>query len=275
MIPAAVLISAGGVFLVRAPVLVVTDVSFNQLYGGARFRLKGARASLELFRRVTPVTVAESAGADLVSLAVEDASRRPFAVVFPGRYADAAGYYKEKYPSAPVLVVGAGRRTSDPKLIFAQADMVRDLYRAGEYAARFSGGKKVVHLYDGPLAEEYRTALREGLKKQGNLTEPVFADAFADASADYSSYADAGCVIIAGSAPKYLEQNLNIPVILFSWIDPGMTPVTVKIIFDDSPLAMAAAALKALPAGAGDISLPSEMAVLLDRIERKEKIQKN
>ena len=77
------------------------------------------------------------------------------------------------------------------------------------------------------------------------MGEPVFANV----SADYSSYSGIACVVITGPAHDFLENNPGIPVILFSWIDPALTPEPVKLIFDDSPLTLAVRALKPLPSG--------------------------
>ena len=91
-----VFLTACIVFLLQPPVLIVTDASFLQLYGSLRFRVSQARVSLELFRMVRPVQVAESAGADIAALIVESASKAPGAVLFPYRYQEAARFYREK-----------------------------------------------------------------------------------------------------------------------------------------------------------------------------------
>jgi len=84
---------------------------------------------------------------------------------------------------------------------------------------------------------------------------------------DYTTYAEIGCVVVAGPALRFLERNLEIPVILFSWIDPSMSPRSVRIIFDDSPLAQAARAARFISPTAGEIFVPSRPALLFDRFE--------
>jgi hypothetical protein len=84
-----------------------------------------------------------------------------------------------------------------------------------------------------------REALREGLKREGYEKEPLFLNA----GADPGDMQGVSCVILAGEAQPFLEKNLSVPVILFSWLDPALTPAEVKVIFDDSAWALAAAAL--------------------------------
>ena len=257
----------GGVFWFRSPVLVVTDPSFNQLYGSLRLTLKGAVTSIEFFRRFTTVTVAESAGPDLMSLAVEGSSRTPKAVLFPFRYLAAAQFYKESHPGVPVLVVGGRnpRPREKTELSFICTDTAQDLYRAGLCAASFAGKDKgIVFFMDGVLSDANRKVFQQGLRDQGFSGDPVYLNA----SADYSANSNTGCVVLAGPASKFVERNLTIPVILFSWIDPGITPRSVKLIFDDSPMAMAAKILKPLPPP-GETFIASEPDALGDRMAGK------
>ena len=261
-----VILCIGGVFFFRPPVLVVTDPSFIQLYGPLRLRLKGFRTSLGLFRRVKVVEVAESAGPDLISLAVEAPSRSPLAVLFPSRYLEGARLYKEKHPVTPVLVTGVVPRPAEEAVLtVVSTDTVQDLYRAGICAATLAGEKRVIFFSADALPAGYREAFREGLKSNGFSGESVFLIS----SADYSSYSEVGCVVITGQAAKFLEQRLAIPVILFSWADPAQTPWTVKIVFDDSPLALAKEALGQIPPPVGEILIPSEPRFLYGRMDGK------
>jgi len=261
------LVTLGGVFWLRSPVLVVTDPSFNQLYGSLRLTIKGAITSAGFFRRVISVTVAESAGPDLMALALEGSSRTPMAVLFPFRYLNGAQYYKESHPNVPVLVGGGGNPNprEETAISFVRTDTAQDLYRAGLCAANLTGGGKGVLVFtDGVLADANRKAFQEGLRNQGFTGDPVYVNA----SADYSAYSNIGCVVVDGPAVKFMDRNLAIPVILFSWVDPAITPRSVKLIFDDSPLAMAARLLRPLPPP-GEIFVPSEPVALGDRIEGK------
>jgi len=93
------------IFLFRSPILVVTDLSFAQLYGVSRVRKEAAGASFSLYRRVKTVAVAEDAGADIVQIAISEASSRPYCVIIPLRFAQAARLYREKTPLVPVVLL--------------------------------------------------------------------------------------------------------------------------------------------------------------------------
>jgi hypothetical protein len=273
----------GGIFFLRSPVLVVTDITFYQLYGTLRFRQRGIMNSLELFRRVIPVVIAENAGPELAAFAVEGASRSARAVLFPYRYLEGARFYKDRNPDIPVLVMGVSSGSSrrgeensaDAALVFVTTDTVSDLYRAGLCAALLMGETRGALLFsDGILSEAHREAFREGLRFQGFWEAPVFADL----SGDYSSFSNIGCVVVAGPAASFFERNHRIPIILFSWLDPALTPRTVKLIFDDSHWALAAEALRAFArSGAsetGEILVSSRPTVLRARIEEKNDFRK-
>ena len=148
-------------------------------------------------------------------------------------------------------------------LSFVRTDTEADYYRAGMAAALFAGEKRPLFFSDGSLSDDLREAFREGLRDQDFSQEPIFANA----AAGYSSYTEIGCVVVAGPAARFAEQNLDIPVILFSWIDPSLTPSTVKLVFDDSPWTLLTEALKSLPAE--EIVLPSSPLIFRDRIEEK------
>jgi hypothetical protein len=52
------------------------------------------------------------------------------------------------------------------------------------------------------------------------------------------------CAVIVGSASDYFNINPKLPVLLFSWLDPALTPVEAFVLFDDSPWALAVSAVK-------------------------------
>ena len=256
-----------GVFLSRPPVLIVTDLSFYALYGPDRFRQRQREISLSLFRRVVPVTVAENAGPDLVAIAAEEAFREPWAVLFPYRYLAGARLFKENNPEVPVLVMG-GRNPkpsglADTDIVFVRTDTSMDLYRAGVSAAFFAGEKNILIFDDGLLTEENREFLGELLVSRGFYGELLFRTRHAH----IHNFAEIGSVILTGPADRFLEQNLGIPMILFSWIDPDFTPRTVKLVFDDSPWALA---VKALRSGReGEILIPSAPKAISGRISER------
>ena len=208
------LLSVWAVFWSRPPVLIVTDSSFQQLYGTRRLFIKNAIVSLQLFRRVIPVTVAETAGPDLVALAAEKGGRTAAAVIFPYRYLEGARLFVEKQTETPVLVSGGGGITSPEAFPFTvvRIDTAVDLYRAGFCAAILAGGKQITVLSNGETYSEYRDAFQEGLR-DGNFPGGAV---YMEASTDFSEFSGSGCVVVLGTTAKFLEQNHTVPVILFS-----------------------------------------------------------
>ena len=251
------------VFFSRPPILFVTDASFSLLYGPERLERQSRRISSTFFRQAIPVLIDESAGPELIAIAAEEAYGEPWAVIFPYRYLEGARRYKEAMPETQVLVMGGSEPMIMGAFTFISTDTRTDLYRAGMAAALLTGEKMPLFFINETLSEELRDFFRQGLKDQGCLQEPVFHNA----SSNYPSYSEIGCVVVAGPAAAFVEQNLDIPVILFSWIDPSFTPGTVKLIFDDSPLTLAAEALKAPPDRV--VFLPSSPSIFKDRIGEK------
>jgi len=251
------------VFFSRPPVLIVTDISFSQLYGPERLERQIRRITASFFRQVIQVLVDESAGPELVAIAAEEASGEPWAVIFPYRYLEGARRYREAMPETQILVVGGSSRSAVGGFSVVNTDTHTDLYRAGMAAALFTGEKTPLFLSDGSLSDDLREVFQQGLTDNGCLLEPIFLNA----TSSYSYWTEIGCVVVAGPAARFAEQNMDIPIILFSWIDPSLTPGTVKIVFDDSHLTLAVEALRAMPAW--EILLPSSPTIFEDRIGEK------
>lgn len=255
----------GLVYLLRPPLLIVTDLSFSMLYGPQRLRERAIRTSWELFRRVEPVFVNEGAGASLIALAVEASSRRPWAVIFPHRYLTGARVFQENNSDVPVLVLGGPRPYGETALRFARTNTALDLYRAGLSAAKFAGEGNVLFFSDGVLQEELRTVFTNGLRAQGFTKDPIFVNA----AFGFPSFDDIGCVVVAAPVSGFFEQGLDIPVILFSWTNPDFTPSAVKLVFDDSCWALASRAARALPRQEEDFLISSSVQIIRYRIDER------
>jgi hypothetical protein len=256
------LAALGGVFLLRPPVLVVTDASFDTLYGSMRARLSGIGSCFVLGRRVLPVPVSEGASPGVVVLAVEAAASSPYAVLFPYRYYEAGRRYKEEFPVVPVLILG-GREGEVPAgngFVPVYTDRETDFYRAGLCAALLAREGKngdVLVFSDGTMPAGGREAFLEGLRAQGFIRNPVYVGL----NSDYQNYQGVSCAILAGPATRFFAENRRIPVILFSWLDPALTPLEVKVVFDDSPWALAVRAVKAAEEGGKTEFLPSRCLI--------------
>jgi len=261
-----------GVFFSRPPVLIVTDFSFSALYGPERLRQRQREIQISLFRRVIPVVVSEHAGPDMISIAVAEASSAPWAVLFPYRYLAGARNFRSGNPETTVMVMGGRNRMpeglEEEGIVFVRTDTVTDIYRAGASAAFFADEEDIIIFDDNLLPAESRESLNGLLEDRGFPGELLFRTQHVH----IPSFDGIGSIIVTGPAPRALEQSLNIPKILFSWIDPAFTPRTVKLVFDDSPWALAAAALRA--EGEGEILIPSVPIALSDRIYERNDFRK-
>jgi hypothetical protein len=257
--------AAGGLFWLRSPVLIVTDSSFDNLYGPMRARFRGLESSFALGRRVIPVQVSENAAPDMVVMAVEAASSSPYAVLFPYRYYDGGRRYKEGFPGVTVLILGVreGSLSGENGLVPVYTDRETDFYRAGLCAAllaRKGENGDVLVFSDGTGVE--KEAFLEGLRARGFIKNPVYLDL----NSDYQNYRNVSCAVLTGPAARFFAENRKIPVLLFSWLDPAVTPAEIKVIFDDSPWALAEGAVKAAEQGEG--LLPSRALVPRGRGEK-------
>jgi hypothetical protein len=252
----------------RAPALLALDEEFTLLYGVGRSAVKKAELSLRLFRRVEVAQIAAGASPDVVAFAAAAAAERPCAALFPARYRQGALRYAEQNPGIPVGALGGGAlfRTGEGEgFRFIETDKRTDLYRAGRCAALFAlrDGGNILFFAGDLIGLEDREAFVRGLRDQGFGNDPLFVDR----GMAYTLPERLSCVVMASPAENYPENNSVVPMILFSWLDPGSAPRSVKIIFDDSPWALAFEAAKAL-AREGDIPpLASEALALWDRIE--------
>jgi hypothetical protein len=278
-----VLASALGalVFFTRAPVLVVTDDSFDVLYGKQRGWEKFVRTSLRLWRPVVMVRIAENAGTDMVAFAVEEAAagrEGDAPVLIPYRYYAGAVRYRAQNPQARVAVLegrGVQVRTGSPAspgLVSIGTDSVSDLYRAGGAAAVLAGEGTILFFHDRNLTERERGAFLQGLRDNSYGREPVFLAS----GSEYNDLDDVSCAVLGASAASLLDKYTNIPLIVFSWVDPALTPSNVYLVFDDSPWALAVEAVKLLEAGDENegVSLPSRILFPRGRIDKSEILQK-
>jgi hypothetical protein len=269
----AILALGTGIFFFRAPVLLVTDIPFNALYGIRRSQIKAIETSLKLFRRVKSVIVAENAGPDMVAFAVEAAAPAPYRVLFPYWYYEGAGRYAERFPQVPVFILGG--RNRDPQVkgtIFIGTDWETDLYRAGLCAgiiAQKAADQEVLFFQNEGLTPEQRNGFQKGLQEQGFEKIPKYLRI----TENYADNKNISCVVMNGQATLFLDQNSETSIILFSWIDPGVTATSVKIVFDDSPWALVGRIAKMIPGENGGKVIPSEILLLGRRIPEKGTVQ--
>ncbi|MDR2740492.1 MAG: hypothetical protein LBB68_11780 [Treponema sp.] len=259
-------------YTLRAPVLLVADDEYTGLYGLRRSWAKQIGISVKMFRRFKVVRMADGAAPDVTAFAVNEAASRPYAALFPFSYERGARRYAEQSPGIPVGVLGGGARSRRPAevpgeengLVFIETDRAADLYRAGRCAALFAlrdGGGILFFTGDGVTWND-KDAFLKGLRDQGFEDPPMFVDI----GEEYTLSKTLSCVVMARAVENYLDNNPTVPAILFSWMDPGITPREIKVIFDDSPWALAAAAAKTLHQRGGVSPVPSEIVIPIGRI---------
>jgi hypothetical protein len=267
------LILGGGFFYFRSPVVLVSDAAFDALYGIRRTWEKRILLSLRFFRQVKIVLAAENTGADMLVFAIEEAHGAPYCVLFPYRYFEAAGRYAAQFSRIPVALFG-GRAQEAPEegnFLFIPTDIQQDFYLAGRCAAVFAeSGGKILFFQENSMPAAIREAFMKGLREQGFEGEPLFLSA----GAAYSGSEQPACVVMLGSAVPFLEQHPDLPVILFSWINPNLTARGVKIIFDDSPWAMAARTVSMIARGAEARPLRSDILFFQRRMPERGFLQK-
>ncbi|MDR3276236.1 MAG: hypothetical protein LBT11_03325 [Treponema sp.] len=263
-----VLAVPGLVFWGRAPVILVSDAAFDLLYGAERAAWSRTLTALRLWRAVKMVLVPEEGGMDLAVYAIAAVEERPYCVLFPYRYAEEARFFINLYPDVPVAVLDGRRRfPEDEGLAVFRADTSTDFYRAGRAAALLAGDQEPVLVYaDGLTVPADREAFDLGLRDGGYAGESRYVGY----GVNPTVLEHAACIVYAGISGEEPERILDIPVILFSWIDPALTASNVKLIFDDSPWALVVGAVKALDVEArdqGPVHAPS--AATLPEKERR------
>jgi hypothetical protein len=227
-------LSAYTVFIVRRPVVVVTDAPFEELYGPRRAELQRRLASLRLFRRIIAAQVADSATPLAAADAAAAAAPRPACVVFPSRYEVGAVSFVERFAEVPAVIVGDGHASSNNEGTELQLrlhlDKGTDLYRAGRIAGLLcaEGGRPLIFTES---TANYLGAFAEGLSDSAFIGEPIVLPP----GAPPPSTTKIACVIAVDPASRRLPPELQgIPAVLFSWIDPDLVPSGTVAVFDDS-----------------------------------------
>jgi hypothetical protein len=220
---------------------------------------------------VKPVLAAEGAGPDIVTLALTEAAKKPLCVLVPGSYASTAARYHEEFPEIPaVLFAGNATRdlpVSDDFLSVCRTDTGIDLYRAGLMAGILGKKSKdeasdeqmsVAFLPDRSTRNPERALFTEGV----NEMNPELGVIFARNVADIPDARLVSCAVLGNSGAEYFDKNPRMPLILFTWLDPGLAPGKTAVIFDDSPFALAVPAVRAALKNGGEIKIPSKPLII-------------
>jgi hypothetical protein len=254
------------VFYNRLPVLVLTDISFIELYGKERLRRQGIAASFALFRRVKPVITADSASPDIQVAAISGAARNPYCVLFPAYLAGAAEHYHLQFPGIPAAILIGYRASSDfPQpdgvLCVYRTDLETDLYRAGLLAG-------MIGLKKGPpdaqrtcflWQDRYiQTPERESFSRGLSESDSRAVARFTNSASDLPGPEAVSCMILTRSGAEYLDKNTKTPLILFTWLDPLMLPAQTVAAFDDSTWALVIPAARMAVSSQAEGKIPSK-----------------
>jgi len=274
---------ATAVFYSRKPVILVTDEPFNLLYGERRTRRARLVLSLRLFRQVKTSAIARDAGPDLVAQAAASLSQRPYGVFFPYRYREGARRYLKEQPGLPVFILGGRNRpdkSGEGEPWWFCTDNASDLYRAGFLAGELAlqaleGG--AAGLYQDGLGEEERAAFSQGVSEQG-WSEAPFISSQAETTSRFLREKSASIALYKKPDPRFYDEGSSI--ILFTWMEPDLVTGKTAAIFDDSPWAQIAPALKLLkkekisPGMTGFSLVPSKCTVVKGSFGQKKGIMR-
>ncbi|MDR2942860.1 MAG: hypothetical protein LBV17_09745 [Treponema sp.] len=258
-------------FLARPPVLLVTEVSFAELYGAKRLRLETAHSSLVLFRRVKSVAIADDAGNDIVLTAIEGASSKPFCVIFPVRYVQVARSYREKKSGIPVVLMEGRYAGEENPSAFAigdntedyfiyKTDISSDFYRAGLASAILDDGKneRIAVLLESGVQTQAKEAVSKALNDAGKPLQTSFFTSYSQ----FTSNQGFSCVVLAGIGADYLDKYADIPVIFFTWINPELIPKDIIIVFNDSPWVQTVPVVRMVKSGMIKGQIPSKIMIM-------------
>ena len=260
----------GFAFYIRSPVLVVSDLSFVGIYGESRLRRQVIRSSLSLFRRVLPVKVADGASDDIITFAINEASSRPFCVIFPLRFAHAARLFGLQRPEVRAIIL-EGRNVADIDHIVPtgtffrfRTDTEADFYAAGRFAAILKGeqGGKTAVFLNQHFQNNERQVFRQAFFDNGRTADVQFFSSLEEVI----DFSDISCAVIAGAGADIFGRRLDFPVIFFSWMNPEMTPNSVVVIFNDSPWVQTVPAVRMAASGIKNGEIASKILILSSRI---------
>jgi hypothetical protein len=213
---------------------------------------------------------AEGAGPDIVTLALTEAAPKPLCVLIPGSYASTATRYHEEFPEIPIVLFAGNVRNlpvSDDSLSVCKIDAGIDLYRAGLMAGILEKTPKdepsdeqmsIVFLPDRSTQNPERALFTEGV----NEISPDLKVVIARNMADMPDVKRVSCAVFGSAGAEYFEKNPRMPLILFTWLDPGLLPKETTVIFDDSPYALAVPAVRAELKNGGEIKIPSKPLII-------------
>jgi hypothetical protein len=283
-------------FFFRAPVILVSDLYFSSLYGGAHEQVRRLEATFLILKQIRIVRVLQDTDSLSLAEAVQRASfRPPEAVFFPYSYAEAAELYASTQIKAGNIatktVVFADRNKpghGEELCYYVRTDGDIDFFRAGHCAsilAREAGAsqaaaltpdvpRSIIFIYDSDISMTDRKTFITGAEEDSSFSGRIdFASAY-----DNRNWNNAASIIIHGLAPAFLQSSIDIPSVLFSWQDNiNYLPSQVKVMVNDSPYFLIPDVLRRLRMSDEienkNITVPSRFTVISSRIKEKSLIK--
>jgi len=271
------------IFNIRAPVLIVSEQSFIELYGKKRLQKESFNTSVALFRAVKTVLVADDAGDDVIPFAVAEVSVKPYCVLFPLRFARSAQLYRELNPKIPVVVLeGRYPQNENPserllganksEFFIFKTDINDDFYRLGlvisyikpviapknDDSAQETKKNGTIAVFLSQNLSQIKDIFLKGLYDSGVLQETRFFSSFSQ----YLDMSDLSYVVLVGLGNEYLEKKTGVPVVSFTWIDPFLLPADIVMVVNDSPWAQAEQAVGMVKAGEKTGLIKSKFLIL-------------
>lgn len=275
------------IFFMRAPVILVSDMYFSEVYGARSEQVKRLEASFKCFTQIKIVRILEEE-TDTISIAesIQRSSRNPKAVFFPFAYSNAAEYYAstivpaQKGNTKTFVFLDRNQASQDLKpYYYVRSDTDIDFHRAGTCAAVLGtiganssdveAQKKSIYFISNLLLnqaekESFIEGIQEGLFP-GRID---FISGYENRNWD-----TAAAIVIYGPAPAFLQAQVEVPIILFSWYNSASyLPRSIKVLVDDSPYFVIPNILKQARnaiEGTRGFSVPSNFMVLYERIPNR------
>ena len=112
----------------------------------------------------------------------------------------------------------------------------------------------------------FQTSDREFFTRGVGEINPDMAVIYARAASDIPDAKGVSCVVLTGAGADYIDKNPKVPLIVFSWLDPALMSMEVIAVFDDSPWALAAPAVRMAVAGQAEGHIPSKPFIFSAKI---------
>jgi hypothetical protein len=273
-------------FFVQAPVILVSDNYFTEIYGARFEQIRRLETAFKIRKNVKIVRIQDNTDALSIIEAIEHTSGRPAAVFFPFAYSDAAENYArlnaEKNLSTKTFVFLDRNPVpkTDTPLYYVRNDTDIDFHRAGACAGLLARERletleaapdkreTIYFICTVPLNPADQESFAEGIKESGFKGGLDFVNGYESRGWD-----NAAAVVAYGPAAAFFQAQVDVPAVLFSWYNNvSYMPANIKVLVDDSPYYMIPQALSSAQRAFVDAKVfaePSNFIIIDSRIKNK------